>query len=593
MYIAVVQNNPRLGALKENAEKILESIDSLALSTYPPDLVIFPAYALTGTPAAGLQISDSFAAETLDAARLVIEKTSLPALIGTMIPRPIPDELSFMCEPEVLFCKDGKGGALGFVDLSNSWELDNYASSIITTIDGTNICILLDEYPDIDEDYSDTQAVVIMMAKEYEGTNTIFTASDQLSYLRDFASANHVWVVLANLVGAQDISVFDGASIVIKPDGSVACAAVPFEEGTITCNINLSKSNSKSADQSDATGKQTLSNKAKYHDECLVRPLLPYEADWKALELFVRDYVHKNGFSDVVLGISGGLDSAVVATIACDALGAEHVHGILMPGPFSSKGSIDDSRALALNLGIQTLTIPIDAALEAFRRTTQEVIGQEGSFLAQQNIQNRIRMVYLMQLSNSFGWLLLCTGNKSEKAMGYSTLYGDTAGALAPLGNIYKTDVYGLANWRNEQSLVIPEVILTKPPSAELYEGQIDEDSLPPYALLDHILRLHIEEGLGVDQILEYATRSLEGEKLSSDLIEQVLDSVKLAEFKRRQAPPSPALGYVDMCQDRDWPITNGFRDHFRILPSRTHPKDFLRMMDSWQQPGGWDFLAN
>ncbi|MDR0350361.1 MAG: NAD(+) synthase, partial [Coriobacteriales bacterium] len=310
--------------------------------------------------------------------------------------------------------------------------------------------------------------------------------------------------------------------------------------------------------------------------------------------LCVRDYVIKNGFTDVVLGLSGGIDSAVTATLACDALGAERVHGVLMPGPHSSQGSIDDAAELAENLGIETLTLPITEPLGAFYALFEDRLGQQGSFLARQNIQARIRTVYLMHLSNTFGWLLLNTGNKSEAAMGFSTLYGDTAGALAPLGNVYKTDVYGLARWRNERTRVIPEATLVKAPSAELYDGQTDQDSLPPYELLDRVLRLHIEEGFGIQRILEHLRHEPDVEGLSEGLVAKVLQGVQAAEYKRRQEPLAPSLGNVDMRDDRSWPLTNGFIDHGHSQPDSAFDLEaYLGMMNDWKRPEGWGFLAN
>jgi NAD+ synthetase len=449
MYIAIVQSNPMAGDMRANVEHVLESLDALAADPYPPDLVVFPAFALTGSPVGGLCFSDAFAAETLDVAHLFMEKASLPTLIGTLIPRPLEDIMGFVSEPEVLFSRDGAGGALGFVDIDNDWGSLHYASSITTVIDGHTISVLLDDYPEPGDDFSDSEIVILLLAKEYRGTNTMFTASEQLSFLRNFARTNAVWVVAANLVGAQDGVIYDGASVVLRPDGVIADAAEPFVEQVITCNINLSAS-------------LDASHVGQGYDPSggLIRPLLPYEADWKALELCIRDYVSKSGFTDVVIGLSGGIDSAVIASLAVDALGAQHVHGVMMPGPHSSQGSIDDATALAANLGIETHTMPITRPLEAFRALSQEVLGQEGSFLARQNIQARIRTLHLMHLSNTFGWLLLNTGNKSEAAMGFSTLYGDTAGAIAPLGNVYKTDVYGLAHWLNKMSAVIPVEIL-------------------------------------------------------------------------------------------------------------------------------------
>jgi NAD+ synthase (glutamine-hydrolysing) len=583
MYVAIVQNNPKVGALRENAERALEFLDTLAASPYPPDLVIFPAFALTGSPVNGLHFSDAFSVELLDVAHAFMEKASLPTLIGTLIPCPMGESEGFVSEPEALFCSNGTGGALGFVNSGNDWDSARYTSSITTVIDGHTISVLLDDYPEPEDDFSDSEIVIMLLAKEYHGTNTMFTASEQRGYLRSFARKNGVWVIAANLVGAQDSAIYDGASVVLRPDGTVSTAAEPFAEQIVTFNINFGGLPATSGVAQEATGES----------DRLIKPLLPYEADWKALELCVHDYVGKNGFSDVVIGLSGGIDSAVTAALAVDALGAEHVHGVLMPGPYSSQGSVDDAVALAANLGIETLTLPITKPLEAFCELSREVLGQEGSSLARQNIQARIRTIHLMHLSNTFGWLLLNTGNKSEAAMGFSTLYGDTAGALAPLGNVYKTDVYGLAHWRNTRAVAIPLAIIEKAPSAELYDGQKDQDSLPPYELLDHILRLHIEDGFGVDQIVEYTQQEPGGEGVTVELAEQVLDTVRGAEFKRRQEPLAPSLGYLDMSADRDWPLTNGFKDHYRDLKLSSGFMNYLGMTHGWERPEGWDFLAN
>jgi NAD+ synthetase len=573
MYVAIVQNNPTVGALRANAAHVLESLDALAASAYPPDLVVLPSCALTGSPLDGLCYSEAFMAEALDVARLFMERAPLPTLVGTLLPAPL-EEGGFLVEPEVLFCNGGEGTTLGFIDPPGQWEPLRYTSSVTVSLDGQTVSVLLDGPPEPEDDFSASDVVIVMLAKEYQGTDTMFTASDQLGYLREVARRDDVWILAVNLVGAQDDVVYDGASVVLAPDGSVVEAAAPFAEQVLSFNIGPDRH----------PGNE---------ERRLVRPLLPYDADWRALGLSVRDYVCKNGFTDVVIGLSGGIDSAVTAALACDALGAEHVHGVLMPGPCSSEGSVRDAAALAANLGIETLSLPITGPLEAFFALYQEVLGQEGSFLARQNIQARIRAVHLMQLSNTFGWLLLNTGNKSEAAMGFSTLYGDTAGAFAPLGNLYKTDVYGLAHWRNERSPVIPAEIMEKPPSAELYEGQKDQDSLPPYEVLDRILRLHIEDGLGVDQILEYTRQVPDGAALAEDLVVTVLDTVRRTEYKRRQEPLAPALGSLDMGVDRDWPITNGFTDHSRGLVPDGRPEDYLAMLRGWKRPEGWGFLAN
>ncbi len=585
MYVTIAQVDPKVGALRENAEKALAIIESLSAATYPPDLVVFPAFALSGAPLDGLIYSDAFAAECLDVAKDFIARSTLPTLIGTVLPRPIEDEFTFVCEPEVLFCREGKGGALGFVDTNILEDEDAETASVSIRLEGHDVTVLLDDFPDSASELDRSDIVIMLLAKEYHDTNTMFTASSQLNYLRAVAQDFQTCLICANLVGGQDSTVFDGASVVIQDDGEIVGNAMPFREDVLTCNITPGSAERKFA--------QSTPDRTAVADNLKVKPLLPYEADWKALELSLRDYVLKNGFADVVIGLSGGIDSAVVATLAVDALGAEHVHGILMPGPFSSEGSVTDALALAHNLGIHTLTLPIAEPFESIKRQFNLATGQEGSSIAIQNLQARIRAIYLMQLSNTFGWLLVNTGNKSEAAMGFSTLYGDTAGAIAPLGNVYKSDVYGLAAWRNQQKPVIPQSTIEKPPSAELYPGQQDSDTLPEYELLDRILRLHIEDGLGVDQILEFTQRQTDDKPLDPTIVTQVLSSVRKAEYKRRQEPLAPALGSEDMADDRNWPLTNGFDDHARNLSRSSDLLSYLGLIYRWDMPGGWDISAN
>ena len=252
-------------------------------------------------------------------------------------------------------------------------------------------------------------------------------------------------------------------------------------------------------------------------------------------------FVHEAGFEEVVLGLSGGIDSALVATMAVDALGCENVHGILLPGPFSSDGSIKDALKLAGNLGIEAMTIPIDGAYDAFAKGFADAVGKELSGLASENTQARCRMVYIMALSNSEGWLMLNTGNKSEAAMGYSTLYGDTAGAFAPIGDVYKTEVFALARWRNEQAereeLIppIPKQIISKPPSAELSSGQTDESSMGiTYEDLDAILKAYLEE--------EICEERIEERGFSRSQIDMVINRYRSYAFKRALEPPVAAI---------------------------------------------------
>lgn len=262
-----------------------------------------------------------------------------------------------------------------------------------------------------------------------------------------------------------------------------------------------------------------------------------YETCLRALEAYARDA----GFADAVIGLSGGIDSSLVATISVEAFGADHVHGVLLPGPYSSDHSVDDAKALAENLGIEAAVIPITGPYEAFARVLAEPCGGALEGLASENTQARCRMVVLMALSNAHGWMLVNTGNKSEASMGYSTLYGDTAGAYAPIGGLYKTDVFAMARWLNDRAVrrgevpPIPGHVLVKPPSAELAPGQEDEKSLGiDYATLDRVLAAHIERGAGVEELVERG--------FDRALAERVVRTVTSYAFKRATEPPFPAV---------------------------------------------------
>lgn len=602
MYLAVVQFNPKTGALRENCERALEMIDELAALSYPPDLVVFPAFALSGAELGGLTMHNAFAAEALDVAQHFMEKASLPTLIGTVLPRPALASTRFICEEEVLFAMGGKGTTLGFLDLENSAELQDYVESIQIKLGGLSVTVVLDDFIDPEAHYNDSDVIISLLARPFQETNGLLTASSQIDSLRSDAQSNNAWVVVANLCGGEDCYVYEGASLVIAPNGGVVESAPAFEEAVFTVNLTMQPEEELNGlkSVSDITEKTNsenataaLSSELRKLDVKKIRPLLPYEAIWKALCVGLRDYVLKNGFTDVVLGLSGGIDSAVVATLAVDALGAEKVHGILMPSECSSPSSITDAEALAHNLGIATLEYDIKSLNEAFLEKSQSVIGSTGSNLAIQNVQARLRMTVLMHLSNSYNWLMLNTGNKSEAAVGYSTLYGDTAGALAPLGGIYKTDVYGLAEWRNSRELIIPQAILEKEPSAELYPDQKDSDSLPPYEVLDQILRLHIDENLGVDEIMEFINNYPIETSITSDLVLEVLAKVKNSEFKRRQEPWCFQFDSINITEHRAWPLTNGFNDHCRDIVAPTEILNYLSSMRNQVGNSGFNFTDN
>ena len=270
--------------------------------------------------------------------------------------------------------------------------------------------------------------------------------------------------------------------------------------------------------------------------------------------LGTRDYVTKNGFSEVVVGVSGGVDSALVAAIATDALGADAVHAVLMPSRYSSEGSVTDALALAHNLGVKHHTIAIEEAHAAFERMLAPAFEGHAADLTEENLQSRIRGVVLMALSNKFGWMVLTTGNKSESAVGYSTLYGDTAGGLAVIKDVYKTLAYDLCEWRNDQqrSEVVPSAILTKAPSAELRPDQRDDQSLPSYDVLDPVLAGYIDADLSVRELIAAGH--------DPDVVVRVCRLVDLAEYKRRQNPPGLRITSKAFGRDRRIPITNAYR---------------------------------
>lgn len=339
-------------------------------------------------------------------------------------------------------------------------------------------------------------------------------------------------VVYLNLVGGQDELVFDGASVVIDETGEVIHRSPQFAEDFFIVDIPL-------ADEGRVLGN--------------VQPLLdPLEEVYSALTVGLADYIHKNGFAGVVLGLSGGIDSALTATIAVDALGPENVWGIAMPSRYSSQHSIDDARQLADNLGIRFDMIPIDDVFSSFLETLAPVFSETESGLAEENLQARARGVILMALSNKYGPMVLATGNKSEMAAGYATLYGDMVGGYAVLKDVFKTMVYRLAEWRNRDGIVIPLNTIAKPPSAELKPNQKDSDSLPPYDLLDAILERYIERDMGVTEII--------ADGYEPEIVLRIAAMVDRNEFKRRQSAPGVKITTKAFGKDRRLPITNGYR---------------------------------
>ena len=358
-------------------------------------------------------------------------------------------------------------------------------------------------------------------------------------------------VVYLNLVGGQDELVFDGGSIVMDREGSIQYRSPRFEEDLFVVDVEVGEPVGK---QAEATVAQagSVPRRSELRSPSPASAMEPIELIYRALVLGLGDYVTKNGFSKVVVGLSGGIDSAVTAVIAVDALGRHSVRGVTMPSEFSSRGSIRDSEELARRLGIRLDCIAIGDLFAAYQNSLETVFAGSGFGVAEENLQPRIRGTLLMGISNKHHEMVIATGNKSEMAVGYATLYGDMAGGYAVLKDVFKTTVYDLADWRNRGDEVIPEETIRKPPSAELRPGQLDTDSLPPYEVLDQVLAAYIEEDRSIDAIVNAG--------FDRAIVTRVAAMVDLNEYKRRQAPPGVKITPKAFGRDRRLPITNGWR---------------------------------
>ncbi|MBF1247918.1 MAG: NAD+ synthase [Lautropia mirabilis] len=353
--------------------------------------------------------------------------------------------------------------------------------------------------------------------------------------LRTNVCAQGMAVVACNLVGGQDELVFDGQSLALDAQGRLAARAPSFVEDLLLVTV-----------ERGADGALALAGS--------MAPALERLPEiYQALVLGIRDYIGKNGFGGVVLGLSGGIDSALTLALAVDALGADRVRTVMMPSPYTADISLADAKDMAARLGVKHEVLPIAPCFDAFRGTLASTFAGLPEDLTEENIQARIRGTLLMAISNKTGWLVLTTGNKSELAVGYSTLYGDMAGGFAPLKDVLKTVVYQLSNWRNAQSPVIPERIITRPPSAELRPDQTDQDSLPPYDVLDRIIQGYMEQ--------DRPAASLVAEGLPAEAVAQVVRLLRLAEYKRQQGPVGPRVTARAFGRDWRYPITSAFRE--------------------------------
>ena len=531
MKIALAQLNPTIGDLQKNAQNILEVARQVA--SQGVKLMLTPELSLCGYPPRDLLLNAHFIAEmeqTLQ--QLAID---LPPDLLVLIGLAAPNLSHTITGSKPLFNSIALVTAGAVQNIFHKRLLPTYdvfdehryfaagSEPNHFTVDGIKIGLTVCEDLWNDEDFWGKRIYIVNPIAELADHNidlsinlsaSPFSVGKQRvreAMLKHAAIKYDRPVLYVNQVGANDDLIFDGCSLGFDRSGELVCRGNSFDRDLIIIEFDQIK--------------QDL-NLAK------VQPLNDStDAEvWQALVLGVRDYIHKCGFQKVILGLSGGIDSALVAAIAAEAIGADNVLGILMPSPYSSEYSVTDAIDLAVNLGINTETIPIGNLMQGFDLSLESLFAGTEFGLAEENIQSRIRGTLLMSMSNKFGCLLLSTGNKSEMAVGYCTLYGDMNGGLAVIADVPKMRVFSICNWLNREQEIIPTNIITKPPSAELKPGQVDEDSLPPYEVLDAILEAIVCNHQSIEQLIDRG--------YDPQIVEKIIKLVKRAEFKRRQAPP-------------------------------------------------------
>ncbi len=566
--IALCQIDVTVGDIAGNERKIVDGLER-ALDA-GAELVLFPELALTGYPPEDLLLKEHFLADARAALERLAGRTGdAAALVG------FPERADDVYNSCAVLADGAVQAIYRKVFLPNYGVFDEQryfqsgpGGALIDVGDlsvGLTICEDIWEPgpPASDEALAGATLLVNISASPYH----VGKGAERERMLIQRARDNVAAVAFCNLVGGQDELVFDGHSLVIDHEGTVLARGKQFAEEVIVAAIDLAAPRGvRLRDPRQRAVNHRLRPQAPVIAQLpptsppLSRPplggpvaqLLDREAEvYAALELGLRDYVEKNGFAHAVIGVSGGIDSALVAVIAVDALGPERVSVVVMPSPHSSPETQTDARTLAANLDVELRELPIADAMTAYDRTLEDVFGGLDHDLTEENLQARIRGNLLMALSNKFGWLVLTTGNKSEMAVGYSTLYGDSAGGFAVIKDVPKTLVYELARHRNAIDGVIPQSIIDRAPSAELRPEQRDSDSLPPYEVLDPILDGYIEDDLGRDALV------LRGYEEHD--VDRVIALVDRAEYKRRQAPPGIKISTKAFGRDRRVPITNRY----------------------------------
>jgi NAD+ synthase (glutamine-hydrolysing) len=585
LRVALAQINPTVGDIRGNARKIAELTS--AAREQGAALVVFPELAVSGYPPEDLLLKTSFLDQVGSALEeLAAQTRGIVALVG------FPESADDVYNSAAVLA-DGEVAAVyrkmylpnyGVFDEQRYFQAGCEAG--IFELNGIPIGVSVCEDiwepgpPAMTEALAGAHVIVNLSASPYRAGYG--HARERMLVQR--AVDNLAAVVFVNTVGGQDELVFDGHSLAIDQDGRVLARCPQFEEALTLCTIDPREV--ASARLRDTRHRVNVRRQRRasqiaeppaVHLASLELPelggetvggnvsgLLDPDAElYAALRTGLHDYVEKNRFERVVLALSGGVDSALVALVAADALGPDRVTCVSMPSPFSSEGTRADARTIAENLGTDFMEIPIDAAMKAYDELLAEPFAGREPDIAEENVQARIRGNVVMALSNKFGWLVLTTGNKSELSVGYATLYGDMAGGFGVLKDVFKGTVYRLVRWRNEQAgrELVPASVLERPPSAELRAEQTDQDSLPPYEVLDAILAGYVEEDLDAVELVRRG--------LPRDEVERVIRMVDRAEYKRRQAPPGIKISTKAFGRDRRLPITNRYTGREDDTPER------------------------
>lgn len=536
MKIALAQINPTVGALEENAKKIIDYINKARKQN--ADLVVFPELAVTGYPPEDLLLKPQFISDNIDALKEIVKASkSIGVYIGFV------DKVGKDLFNAGAFITNGK-----VIKIYHKNNLPNYGvfdekryfkegkETAVVKYKGVKIglgiCedIWVEGGPYKGEAKAGAKTILNINASPYHERKIY----EREKILKKRAVATRAHIVYVNMVGGQDELVFDGGSMVINSKGKLIASAPQYKESLLIID-------EKGLPAGKAGGE--------------ISPRLDELAEvYETLKMGIKDYVEKNKFGGVIIGISGGIDSALTATIACDALGSSKVHTVFMPSDFTAQQSMDDSVSVTNNLGVKMDIIPIKDIYSNYLATLAPVFKGKSADITEENLQARTRGNILMALSNKFGWLVLNTGNKSETSTGYCTLYGDMAGGFSVLKDIPKTLVYKLVEWRNKNKAVIPRSIIDRPPTAELKPGQKDQDTLPPYDVLDPIIKAYVEENKSVKQMI--------AKGFDKTTVDKVISMIDRSEYKRRQSAPGTRI--TPRAFGKDWrvPITNRYKNH-------------------------------